>query len=111
LYEEKGRGIMMKPGEKIRISTGADGKHKVDVLETPTTPAAVAAAYKKSEWNDFVIVAEGNHIRQWLNGTLTADVTDLDEPRAAKSGVLAFQLHVGPPMRIQFKNVQLKTLP
>lgn len=111
LYEEKGRGIMMKPGEKIRITTGADGKHAVEVLATLSTPEAVAAAYKKSEWNDLVIIAEGNHIRQWLNGTLTADALDLDEPRAAKSGVLAFQLHVGPPMTIQYKNIQLKTLP
>ena len=111
LYEEKGRGIMMKPGEKIRITAGADGKHAVEILATPTTPEAVAAAYKKGEWNDFVIVAEGNHLRQFLNGTLTADVLDLDEARAAKSGVLAFQLHVGPPMTIQFKNILLKTLP
>jgi len=111
LYEEKGRGIMMKTGEKIRITTGADGKHAVEVLDTPTPPATAVAAYKKGDWNDFVIIAEGNHIRQYLNGTLTADVLDLDEPRAAKSGVLAFQLHTGPPMRIQYKNVQLKTLP
>lgn len=111
LYEEKGRGIIMKTGEKIRITTGADGKHAVEVLDTPTPAAAAVAAYKKGEWNDFVIIADGNHIRQFLNGTLTADVLDLDEPRAAKSGVLAFQLHVGPPMRIQFKNVLLKTLP
>lgn len=111
LYEEKGRGIIMKTGEKIRITTGADGKHAVEVLGTPTPPEAAVAAYKKGDWNDFVIIAEGNHIRQYLNGTLTADVIDLDEPRAAKAGVLALQLHVGPPMRIQFKNVQLKTLP
>jgi hypothetical protein len=111
LYEEKGRGIMMKPGENVRITTGADGKHAVEVLGTPTTPAAVAAAYKKGEWNDMVIIADGDHIRQFLNGTLTADVIDLDTPRAAKSGVLALQLHTGPAMTIQFKNIRLKVLP
>lgn len=111
LYEEKGRGIMMKPGEKIRIVTGADGKHAVEILGTPTAPAVATAAYKKSEWNEFVIIAEGEHVRQYLNGTLTADVLDLDAVRASKAGVLAFQLHVGPPMTIQYKDIQLKTLP
>ena len=111
LYEEKGRGIMMKTGEKIRIGTGPDGKHQVDVLDTLTSPAAAAAAYKKDEWNEFVIIADVNHIRVFLNGTPTADVLDFDEPRAAKSGVLALQLHVGPPMAVQFKDIRLKTLP
>jgi hypothetical protein len=111
LYEERGRGIMMKPGESVRISTGADGKHVVEVRGTPTTPAAVAAAYQKSEWNDMVIIAEGDHIRQFLNGVLTADVIDLDAPRAATSGVLALQLHTGQAMTIQFKYIRLKALP
>lgn len=112
LYEEKGRGIIMKPGETIRVITGADGKHQVEqAAPAADTAKTVAAAYKRNEWNDVVIIAEGSRMRQWFNGTLTAEVTDLDEPRAAKSGILAFQLHTGPPMTIQFKNIQLKTLP
>ncbi|MEO6568397.1 MAG: DUF1080 domain-containing protein [Opitutaceae bacterium] len=112
LYEEQGRGIMMKPGEIIRIVTGPDGKHRVEQAgPAADTAATVAAAYNKGAWNEVRIVAEGNRIRHWFNGTLTADVTDLDEPRAAKSGVLALQMHTGLPMRIQFKDIQLKPLP
>jgi hypothetical protein len=112
LYEERGRGILMKPGETVRIVTGADGNHRVEPAGPAADPAAtVAAAYRKGEWNELRIVAEGNRIRHWFNGTLTADVTDLDEPRAAKSGVLAFQIHTGLPMRIQFKDIRLKHLP
>ena len=116
LYEEKGRGIVMGPGEKIRItgtSKDAKGKQKatVEKLGTPSAPADILAIYKLGEWNELRIVAKGNHVQQFLNGKLTADVTDADTANAPKSGVIAFQLHTGPPMSVQFKDVQLKTLP
>lgn len=123
LYEERGRGILMQPGQKIRISAAkADapksdkskkGKQKasVETVSTVTTPEELAAAYKFGEWSELRIVAKGNHVQHFVNGKLTADVTDNDPAAAAKSGVLALQLHKGPPMTVQFKDVQLKTLP
>lgn len=119
LYEEKGRGILMGPGEKIRITGGAQApdnnkkkqKASVEKLAVVTTPTDILAAYKLGEWNDLRIVAKGNHVQQFLNGKVTADVTDEDAANAPKSGVIALQLHVGPPMTVQFKNIQLKTLP
>jgi hypothetical protein len=106
----------MGPGEKIRItgtSKDAKGKQKatVDKLGTPSAPADILAIYKLGEWNELRIVATGNHVQQYLNGKLTADVTDADTANAPKSGVIALQLHTGPPMTVQFKNVLLKTLP
>ena len=62
------------------------------------------------EWNDYKIVAKGNHLQQFINGHQTVDITDEDAAHAAKSGVLALQLHVGGAMTIQFKDVQLKEL-
>lgn len=122
LYEEKGRGILMTTGEKIRIgatTTVDDAKKKggkrtqtqVDKLPGATPTADIAAAYKLGEWNELRIVANGNHLQHFVNGTLTADVTDASPDLASKSGVIALQLHQGPPMTVQFKNVQLKTLP
>ena len=124
LYEEKGRGILMQPGQKIRIGeTKADdeakggkakkGKQKtsVETVSTVTTPEQLAAAYKFGEWSELRIVAKGNHVQHYVNGKLTADVTDNDAKLAPKSGVIALQLHRGPPMTVQFKDVQLKTLP
>ena len=112
----------MATGEKIRIgaTTMVDDakkagakKKKTDVEKLPgATPAAeILAAYKIGEWNDLTIVAEGNHLRHYLNGKLTADVTDADATLAPKSGVIALQLHQGQPMTIEFKNLYLKTLP
>ncbi len=116
LYEEKGRGILMKPGQTIAIGPvfkDEKGKEhaKVDVLKTQLTPAELAANYKVGEWNDLVIVAQGNHVQQFVNGKLTAEVTDNDPEKAPKSGVIALQMHQGPPMTVQFKNLRLKTLP
>ncbi len=118
LYEEKGRGILMGPGEKIKIgettTDPANAKKKktaVEKLPGATPPADILAAYKIGEWNELRIVANGNHLQHFLNGKLTADVTDTDATLAPKSGVLALQLHQGQPMTIQFKDVQLKTLP
>lgn len=114
LYEEKGRGIIMAPGEKIRVTAAAtDAKKKaaVEKLGVISTQEQILAAYKIGEWNEFTIIAEGNHLRHYLNGVLTADVTDDDPVLAPRDGVLALQLHKGPPMTIQFKDVYLKLLP
>ena len=53
---------------------------------------------------------KGNHLQQFVNGKQTIDVTDEDEAKRAMSGVLALQLHAGPPMMAQFKNIRLKKL-
>lgn len=120
LYEEKGRGILMTTGEKIRIGAtteAMDSKNKkkkktdVEKLGIATSAADIQAAYKLGEWNELRLVAKGNHLQHYLNGKLTADVIDTDAKHGAKSGVIAFQLHRGPPMTVQFKDVQLKTLP
>jgi hypothetical protein len=117
LYEEKGRGILMQPGQRIRVSPPPAAqqkgrqKAKIETVATVTTPEEIAAAYQLGEWNEITIVARGNRLQHFINGKLTADVTDLDPEKGAKSGVIALQLHVGPPMTIQFKNVRLKTLP
>lgn len=119
LYEEKGRGILMGPGEKIRIGAtteAPDTKKKkkqtaVEKLAVVTPPAEILAAYKLGEWNDLRIVARGNHVQHFLNGKLTADVTDADPTLAPRSGVIALQLHQGPPMTVQFRKLELKTLP
>lgn len=116
LYEEKGRGILMGPGEKIRVGATAmdetTKKKKTAVEKLPgATPAAeILAAYKVGDWNEIVIIAEGNHLRHYINGKLSADVTDNDATLAPKSGVLALQLHAGTPMTVEFKNLYLKTL-
>jgi hypothetical protein len=106
LYEERMRGILAQRGEKVVI--GKDGKKQV--VGSVGDAAAIEASIKKGDWNDYVIIAQGNHLQQFVNGKQTIDVVDEDEAKCAMSGILALQLHAGPPMMAQFKNIRLKKL-
>ena len=108
LYEERmSRGIMAQRGEKV--VWGADGKKQV-VGKTDKTSAEIQAAIKKNDWNDYVIIAKGNHLQHFINGLQTVDVIDQDPKKQVFSGILAFQIHQGEPMKIQFKDIRIKSL-
>ena len=116
LYEERGRGILAKRGEKTVIRSQeknpADQKSqdfKVEVTGSVGESDAIQAAIKDEEWNDYRIVAKGNHLQHFINGKQTVDVTDADEKNAPKEGILALQIHTGPAMVVQFKDMALKT--
>jgi len=106
LYEEGMRGIMAGRGEKVVWDK--DGKKQV--VGSIGNAAAIEASVKKGDWNDYIIIAQGNHLQQFVNGKPTIDLTDEDEAKRALSGVLALQLHAGPPMMAQFKNLRIKVL-
>ncbi|QDU29341.1 NPCBM/NEW2 domain protein [Anatilimnocola aggregata] len=106
LYEEKGRGVLAKRGSKVVVK--ADGK-KEDAGKT-AEEKVIVASIKKEDWNDYTIIADGNHIVHKLNGIVTVDLTDEQESARKMSGLLALQLHAGPPMTVQFRNIQIKQL-
>jgi uncharacterized protein (TIGR03067 family) len=110
LYEEGGRGILCERGQKVVIKEGAGGTPKIEVAGSVGDTKAIQAAIKTNDWNDYVVIAQGNHIQQFINGKPTIDVTDEQTSKAAKSGIVAFQVHAGPPMKIQLKNVRIKAL-
>ncbi len=109
LYEEKGRGILALRGEKTVIKPAADGGKKPTIDKAGTTgdSAAIQASIKKEDWNEYRIVAKGNHVQHFINGMQTVDVTDEDTANASTEGLLALQIHQGPPMVVQFKNFKL----
>ena len=111
LYEERGRGILALRGEKTTIKPGADAKKPtVEKNGTVGDSAAIQAAIKKEDWNEYKIIAKGNHVQHFINGMQTIDVTDEDAANAPKEGLLALQIHQGPPMVVQFKNFKLVEL-
>ena len=112
LYEEGGRGILAKRGQKVVIRDDAEkpGKPKIEVTGTVGVSSEIQATIKAGDWNDYVVIAKGNHLQHFINGKLTVDVTDEQEAKSAHSGILALQIHAGPPMKIQFKNIRIKTL-
>jgi hypothetical protein len=108
LYEEAmTRGIMALRGEKVVW----DKEGKKQVVGSVGNAQEIEASLKKGDWNNYIIVAKGNHLQQFVNDHQTVDVTDDCEAKRAMQGVIALQVHAGPPMMVQFKNIRLKTLP
>jgi hypothetical protein len=108
LYEEKGRGILAKRGEKVVVREGADAKKpKIEVGGSLGKTEEIQAKIKSADWNEYRIVAKGGHLQHFINGVQTVDVTD-ETAVGAKKGVLALQLHAGKPMTVQFKDLVLK---
>jgi hypothetical protein len=90
LYEEQGRGIM-EYWKKM-----SDEERK-----------AVFAAAKLEDWNEYEITCQGDHVQMQLNGKI---VCDIEDPDGADSGIIALQLHAGPPMEVHFKDISIKEL-
>jgi len=63
--------------------------------------------YHPSEWNRIRVVCQGPKISYYLNGVLMSELTD-NGPDSSRKGFIAFQMHQGPPMKIQYKNIYLK---
>jgi hypothetical protein len=108
LYEERGRGTLAERGQKTKVLTAEDGKAKVEVLGSLGNRDEIQAVIRAGDWNEYKIIAKGNHLQHFINGRQTVDVLD-EGAVASKSGVLALQIHKGPAMIVQFKNIILKT--
>jgi len=104
LYHEKGRGWLVNVGDKVVIHP--DGKK--EVVGKVGDKAEIARTYRKSDWNDYVIIARGNHVMHFLNGVQTIDLIDNDEKGRCMEGILALQIHAGPPMWVEFRDIRIK---
>lgn len=110
LYEEKERGILAQRGQKVTITQGAEAnKPVIKVTGEVGKSEEIQAAIKKDDWNEYRVIAQGNHIQQFINGKPTVDVTD-ETAEGAKKGILALQLHAGAPMQVQFKDIMFTAL-
>ena len=110
LYEERFRGILAKRGEKVVIQDGeSPTKAKIEVTGSVGNSEEIQASIKANDWNEYKIIAKGNHFQHFINGKQTIDVTD-ESAQEATSGILALQLHAGDPMEVQFKDLLLKAL-
>jgi 3-keto-disaccharide hydrolase len=105
LYEEQGRGILAERGQKVTIA--ADGKR---TKETFADKAELQKSIHDDDWNEYVIEARGERLRQWINGKLMSELTDAERGKRAKKGILALQLHVGGPMTVRFRKIELQPL-
>ena len=109
-YGERFRGILSLRGKKTILTVGDDGKLKKEV-EDFAKDADIAKAIKKEDWNNYRIVARNFNLTHYINGVKTTQVIDRDRKTRRAEGLLALQLHAGPPMNVQFKNIRIKELP
>ena len=111
LYEEKARGILAKRGEKtiVKPDPADANKAKVEVVGQVGNSDEIQASIKDNDWNDYRIVAKGNHLQHFINGKQTVDVTD-ETPKGATEGIIALQLHQGGAMTVEFKDMILTDL-
>lgn len=102
LYGEGlGRGIIANRGQQVVV----DAVGKKSVVGKVGNDANLVG----TEWNVLRIVAVGNRLIHQVNGVTTSDITD-NHPKKLTRGILALQLHTGPPMRAEFRNLRLRHL-
>jgi hypothetical protein len=106
IYEERGRGFLALRGLFTRIDPDA----KVKQVGSLGDGEALKALIKPGDWNRLHIIARGNTIIQVVNGQVMSMIVDEDVKNRALEGLLGFQLHTGPPMKVEFRNILLKKL-
>jgi hypothetical protein len=107
IYEERGRGFLALRGQATYVPDG--GRPKV-IGNLQQTPDELKALIKPGEWNQIHLIARGNTIIQILNGAVTSMVVDDDLKNRQLGGLIGFQMHVGPPMTAEFRNIWLKSM-
>jgi hypothetical protein len=85
-----------------------DESRRNKVLQGPDK-ARMKDVVKSGEWNDYVIRAEGKHIQLWINGVRTVDYME-EDPQIETTGVIAVQIHGGPPSEAWYKDITIVDL-
>jgi putative heme-binding domain-containing protein len=100
LYDEKGRGIIAKRGEKVVVT--AEGKKQVTKLDVSVDQLDL------TKWHELTIIARGNKLTHKVDGVTAVEITDNQASERETEGVIALQVHRGNAMKAQFRNVRLK---
>jgi hypothetical protein len=109
IYEERGRGFLAMRGQAVYVPDGEDARPRV-IGNLQQTPDELKAIIKQNDWNQVHLIARGNIITQIFNGAVTSMVVDDDTKNRSLGGLIGFQMHVGDPMKVEFRNIWLKKL-
>ncbi len=108
IYEEGGRGILA-PRAKHVVIDNAGTRTTSD--EATCDEKAFVDKIKSGDWNTCKVIADGSQITHMINGIVSAQLDDGETGKAREAGILALQLHAGPPMKVEFRKIRLKRLP
>lgn len=103
LYDEQGRGIIANRGQKVTVK--ADGTKHVEKLDGKFDSVDL------TKWHDLTIIARGNRLIHKIDGVTTVEIIDEQKSEREVDGLIGLQVHRGPAMKVQFKDVRLKRFP
>ncbi len=99
LYEEGGRGIACKRGQVVELDQKPKVTGKLEIKEV-----------NLAEWNIYRVETRGNVLKHFVNGELAAEIHDVNPEKRAMSGFIGLQLHAGPPMKAEFKDIRYRPI-
>lgn len=106
VHDERGRGVISRRGEVTRVVDGP----KFKVVGSIGDSTLLRGVMNVTGWNQYHIIARGPVLLQLINRQLMAVAIDEDSKNFTAEGVLGFQMHTGPPFKIQFRNVLYRKL-
>jgi len=123
-YEERKRTTLAYRGEKAEINSQKNAEvegslranvqknawQSRNILESLGHIDSLKTKIKKGDWNEAHLIVKGNRMRHYINGILMSEIIDNDSINRKASGKLGMQVHVGPPMKVEYRDIQLKKL-
>ncbi|MEJ7592595.1 MAG: PVC-type heme-binding CxxCH protein [Planctomycetaceae bacterium] len=105
IYDEHGRALLVERGSRVQILPNGERQ-----MESFAPANQYAVLFRENDWNDYRIVAVGDYVAVYVNGTLFSELQDQQDGEQDLQGSLAFQLHSGPETRIEFREIELEQL-
>src|SRR4030095_16900291 len=105
LYEERGRGFLAMRGQMTHLSPGSKR-----IIANLRSGDELKGLIKLNDWNQLHIIARGNVLTHVMNGQLMAEAIEDRGAGGGRGGLLGFKMHVGPPMKVEYRNIWLKNL-
>jgi hypothetical protein len=123
-YEERGRTTLAYRGQSVTLEPLPDSLvimpksafiknnawTRSIVTDSVVDPAELEYYIKEDDWNTCHIIVHGNKMQHYINNVLMSEVIDNDVQNRRNGGRIGVQVHVGPPMKVEFRNIRLKIL-
>ena len=97
------RGLVAERGQEVQIDPA--GKK---TIKSFGSSAELLKAVKPGQWNEYRVVAKGPRISLWINDVRMCEVEDHEKEFALPKGIIALQMHQGPPMKVEFKDLRIR---
>ena len=104
-YEEKGPAVHRACAARSPASSAA----RPPVVVSTFGDGAELGATATDDWNAVHLIIRGNTLMHFLNGRLMSITIDDDAANRPADGLIGMQVHVGPPMKVEYRNIRLKT--